>query len=105
MVFCRRVPAVPPPVPIIVFVDRTTIDQFRHNLEPVQITVCTFARRTTLDQWGLVPLGQSQLDTRGEPHLARPYSLAFRDVGYREIASVRPGHRGDDCGPKRFSVR
>jgi hypothetical protein len=64
MVFCRRAPAVPPPVPIIMFIDRTTIDQFRPNLEPVEITVCTFTRRTTLDQWGLVPLvDQSQLDT------------------------------------------
>jgi hypothetical protein len=46
------------------FIDRTTIDQFRPNLETVEITVCTFTQRTTLDQWGLVPLvDQSQLDT------------------------------------------
>jgi hypothetical protein len=50
-----------------VFIDRTTIDQFHPKLEPVQFTICTFAHRTTLDPWGLVPLGQSQLDTRGVP--------------------------------------
>jgi hypothetical protein len=67
MVFCRRAARVPPPVPIIVFIDRTTIDQFHPKLEPVQFTICTFAHRTTLDPWGLVPLGQSQLDTQGVP--------------------------------------